>query len=235
MLVEQVRSSSRTVLLQINSEGLRLFLTALLDIWQYSVVTAPVSGCLALLEGSLSPPSGAEKCLRFTNGDAHHPDQLTLPVKLETLWGALEQHFHRPPRNHLRMAVHLPASVSARNDRWEVLLHSLSDAGARFRCRRELVKGENLSLSWVFNGEVFTSQAQIIYSFPTSDNAGESYDTGVIFTSTVPSFGEQLSDQIILRYLEAVRTRVPSWSFTTGLALLDLPPALHRSLEGAAV
>lgn len=236
MLADAARAGTRTVSLRIGHEGPRLFLSALLDIWQFSVLAAPAPGCLLLTDDRQPVPAAASHVVRLALPGQHDAEALPLPLRIEELWTALETRFHRPPRHHLRMPVHLPATVNVRGGDWETLLHSLSDAGARFRLGRELASGEPLTLSWVFDGVAFAAPAQVIYSFPSGGDAGGqgSYETGIIFAPVAPGFAARLRAQIVLRYLAAVRSRVPGWAFASGLTLLELPADVHGTLHRSA-
>lgn len=236
MLTDPGRTGNRFVQLRIGNEGSRLFLSALLDIWQFVLTSTPVPGSLLLTDDLLPAPSTAGHVVRLTSTGQDDTGSLPLPLRIEDLWGALETRFHRPPRHHLRIPVHLPATVHVRGSEWDILLHSLSDAGARFRLGRELASGETLTLSWLFDGVAFAAPAQVIYSFPCGGDLHQQmgYETGVIFAPTTPNFTDKLRTRIILRYLAAIRSRVPGWAFATGLTLLDLPSDVLGSIEEIA-
>lgn len=232
MLLETPRSTSRTAVLLVGNEGLRLFLATLLETWQFTVIANPVPGCLALVEDGLEPPAETT-VIRLSPTGCSDSDCLPLPVSIEDLWGAMESRFHRPPRGHLRMAVRLPANVTVRGEERAVDLHSLSDAGGRFLLERELASGERLALTFTLDEIHFATPALVIYSFASGEPSPGRFETGVIFTPGDRTFSSQLREQIILRYLQVVRSRIPGWAFATGLAQLDLSAAVHKALDHA--
>lgn len=233
MLLDLPRSQERSVLPLLDNDGQRLFLIALLESWNFQIVAAPQDASLVLASDGVALPPNAPECLvRLSRAGYSGSGVLPLPVAVGDLWSSLEHCFHRPPRNHLRLTLEIPAQATVRGTPQVVNLLSLSDAGARLMLQRELAGGETLPLAFELDGNDYSFESRVIYSFATTGAQGlPCYNTGVIFAPGKRWQQLRLRDQIIARYLAGVRRTLPTWAWEVGLTYLDLSPAVLDLLE----
>lgn len=166
----------RRVAVQIETPGFARVLGAVLDLWGYEVVTdATAAGLLLVEQGG---GEGEELAVLRLNG-ASGCTRLALPLALEALWGELEQRFHHPARQHIRVALSLAVGVVGRHRYAEATLQSLSDMGGRLLYPRELVREEGLLLRIPIDHQVFELSGKVIYCFPRG--TGAEFEVGILF------------------------------------------------------
>jgi len=185
------------------------------------------SALLLAEEGACKPMTGRQPIWLCRSG-ATGRNQIVLPVSLESLWQAVEQKFHHPPRMHLRMVAELKARVFLRGEWFKTTLCSLSDMGARFTADREVVKQEEVSIEFSIDDDVLKYNAQIIFSVPKADSG--LFQSGILFSGQNSQSRAELRSVLIHRYLKAVRDGMDRRAFQDGLAFLDLPAEVRRKL-----
>lgn len=229
----QNHNSAKSIHLCLNNEGLRLFLTALLREWGFSVsTTCPESPDeLLLAEENCSRCAAHRKRIDLISSAYFDSDHVNLPINLDQLWRVLEKHCHLPPRHHLRLTVDIPVVMTIRGQEQPGLLSSLSPAGARLSLPRELAVGEIFPVVLPLPQQTLQLAAKIIYvtTFPDSDNR---YAAGVIFERISSAEKDLLHDTVILSYFISIRPQLPRWAFEVGISHFDLSPALRQQLIG---
>ena len=166
----------RRVAVQIETPGFARLLGGVLDLWGYEVVSEATAAGLLLVEQGGG--EGEELAVLRLNG-ASGCTRLALPLALEALWGELEQRFHHPARQHIRVALSLAVGVVGRHRYAEATLQSLSDMGGRLLYPRELVREEGLLLRIPIDHQVFELSGKVIYCFPRG--TGAEFEVGIMF------------------------------------------------------
>ncbi len=225
--------TEKRLALSIRSPALEALLAALLEEWHFTLLPQPAAGTLLLAEeGSLAPETEGE-IIWLTTSRYVSRQRLSLPLQLPELWSVLETRFHKPPRNHIRMAVDCEATLCCRGGRSAVHLVSLSDMGGRFVFPRELISGEELVLEYAGAEGGLELAGRVIYVLPRGELTGTNEsEAGMIFDRTPAETREQVRNQIIASYLERVRKKLSESTFCSGLGFLALPPAVLQRLEG---
>lgn len=177
MLTElELEAGTKQVALQIETPGFARLLGAVIEFWGYAVVAESAGPGLLLVEqGGVG--ENALAVIRL--GGASGVSRLGLPLVLAQLWAELEQRFHQPARQHLRIALDLEIETVARNRLSGARLQSLSDMGGRLLLSREMVRDEGLLLRLPIGPQVFQISARVIYSLPRGQ--GEGFELGVLF------------------------------------------------------
>jgi hypothetical protein len=212
MLLDRIDDApeKRRIALRIGNRGLQAVLGAILREWRYQVVVdGPCE--LILADEGVRPSSNEESVLRL---GALGP--LSFPLSLETLWQALESHFHVPPRLYLRIA--LPQDLEVRQGlRREVCpLVSISSLGGRFEYPREVARGEELELRLQLGKAPLTFGARVIYAIPRGEwKKYPDYYVGVVFDRQEEK-QKTLRAFIARSYLERVRLFVDRNLFCEG-------------------
>jgi hypothetical protein len=216
--------------LAVRSQELEAILAALLHEWQFTLLPHPAAGTLLLAEeGCLAETDG--EIVWLTTSRYVSRQRLALPLQLQELWSALETRFHKPPRNHLRVAVDCEATLCCRGGRSTIRLVSLSDMGARLVFPRELISGEELVLEYPDVDGLLELAGRVIYVLPRGELAGTNEsEAGMIFDRTPAETRERVRNRIIVSYLERVRRQLPESVFCAGLGFFDLPAAVLRQL-----
>ena len=213
--------------------ALLAMLTALLAEWRHPVVDHPDATTVVLLEDGCPTPQQCKAVIPM--GPSARPDSggLALPLVVEALWAALEPHFHKPPRRHIRIGQQRPALVTVRGQREATRLVSLSDLGTRFSLERELVNGEPLELDLKLAGSPWNLQGRVIYAIPRGDHDGSGrWDIGMLFLHGNAATRELLRGFIVASYLQRVARLLPPAVFRAGLDHFQLPGRTREMLLG---
>lgn len=232
MLIDAIPAMvEKRLCLVIRSEGLRAVLGGLLEQWQFHLLAEAEPDDLVLAQEGCCPPADSREVLWLSSSRYESRHRLCLPISPEELWRTLENRFHKPPRNHIRMTVELDAAVLVRGERTISRLASLSDKGGRFFFPRELANGEELALELVLDGRSLRLDGRVIYVVPRGELAGTTTsEVGAIFDRTVPETRQQVRDYILTRYLDMVRLGLPEPLFCAGLDFFQLSPEVRRRL-----
>ena len=208
-------------------------LTALLAEWLHPVVGHPDATTVVLLEEGCPAPRQCKTVIPMGRSCPADSGGLALPLVVEALWAALEPHFHKPPRRHIRIGQQQPALVTVRGQREATRIVSLSDLGTRFSLERELVNGEPLELDLKLAGRPWNLQGPVIYAIPRGDHDGSGrWDTGMLFLHGDAATRELLRGFIVASYLQRVARRLPSALFRAGLDHFQLPGRMRELLLG---
>ena len=221
---------NRLIAVQTDSEAFTQILERLLKRWSFALGrTDDQSALLLFKDGSGTPSVDQESiCLSFSHGT--EDGRLGLPVKVEDLWRVLEQHFHSPPRMHMRKKVDLPARVLFRGEWRETRLSSLSKLGTRFSSDCELVKQEQVIIELQLSGVLRQYHGQVIFSMAEGSGAVSPFQSGVVFHRQGDALRDDLHCYLITQYLSEVRDGMELQMFQEGLAFFDLAPEVRRTL-----
>lgn len=203
MLSELVfEAESKQVALQIETPDFARLLEAVLEVWGYAVVPESCEPGMLLIEQG---GAGEKELAVIRLGSASGVTRLSLPLVLAQLWAQLEQRFHQPARQHLRVALDLEVEVVARNRFCAARLQSLSDMGGRLVLDRELVRDEGLLLRLAIGPQVFQIGARVIYALHRSD--GEHFEIGMLFPGVEAGVRQALRHFIGQQILAAALAR----------------------------
>lgn len=232
MLLESVTSLvEKRIGIITHSEGLAALLRGLLTQWNYALLDAPAADDLLLVEEGCLAPVGHLNVLWLTSSRYEGRNRLCLPLPMEELWRNVESRYHKPPRNHIRIAVQIPVAVHARGEIIPAQVASLSDLGMRFDFPRELVSGEELRLELVLDGDALSMAGRVIYVVPRGDLEGTGRsEVGVIFARTPSETHTRVREHILWRYLAAVRRETPEGLFREGLKFFRIPENVLQRL-----
>lgn len=195
-------AESKQVALQVETPGFARLLGAVIEIWGYEVVAADADPGMLLIEQG---GEGEKELAAIRLGSASGVSRLGLPLVLAQLWAQLEQRFHQPARQHLRVALELEVEVVARNRFSAARLQSLSDMGGRLVLSREMLRDEGLLLRLPIGPQVFQISARVIYSFHRG--GGEEFEIGVLFQGVEAEVRRILRQFIGRQVLVAALTR----------------------------
>lgn len=233
MLLEASRPSfgGKRIAILARSKALEALLRGLLMQWNYTLLEEPADDAVLLAEEGCLPPQGHGDVLWLTRSRYEGSQRLSLPLVLEELWRKLESRYHKPPRNHIRISLQLPAVVQIRDECTPIQIVSLSDLGARFDFPRELVRGEQLLLQTMLDGEKLVLEGGVIYVVPRGDlkETGQS-EIGMIFDRTPQETRQRVREQILCRYLALARLQIPEELFCQGLEFFQVPRAVLKRL-----
>ncbi|PLY02171.1 MAG: hypothetical protein C0623_04070 [Desulfuromonas sp.] len=206
-------------------------LKALLQLWQFEVHDPAEASALLLAESGCAEPVAGQDVIWLNTDSGGAELGFSLPLEPEAFWQALEQRFHRPPRKHIRLDVDLPALISARDEKKEAVLTSLSDMGCRFSYHRELAPNESVSFEFSLEGELLTFDSRIIYAMAYSDTSDSPFRAGALFSGINAEQRARISDYLIGCYLELVRGEMPAEIFNEGLRFLELSEKVRVKLS----
>jgi PilZ domain len=222
------------IALAVSDPALLAILTALLTEWRHPVADHPDATTVVLLEDGCPAPRQCKTVIPMGRSTRPESGGLALPLVVEALWAALEPHFHKPPRRHIRIGQQQPALVTVRGQRETTRLVSLSDLGTRFSLERELVNGEPLELDLKLGDSPWILQGRVIYAIPRGDHEGSYWwDTGMLFLHGDAAAREGLRGFIVASYLRRVAHRLPYAVFRAGLDHLQLPGRMRELLLGS--
>ncbi len=216
----------KRVAVRTGSEAFTQILERLLLTWGFVIGNQDDQSALLLLEDECGEPVAGQKTVWLSKSEQ---GQLGLPVTIESLWQVLEQHFHSPPRMHMRKTVDLPARVSLRGAWHETRLSSLSDMGARFSHDRELVKQEPVIIELSLFGALLQYRGQVIFSMAEGPADVPIFQAGVVFHKQDSTLRDDLCSYLIRQYLETVRAGMELQVFQAGLVFFDLAPGVRNA------
>ena len=212
------------------SEELNQLLERLLTSWGFSICSQDEPSALLLTEDGVAEPCAGQVVVCLDSSQVKERDQLGLQIRIDLLWQRLEQHFHNPPRMHMRKAVDLPARVSMRGEWHTTRLSSLSDMGTRFSSDREMVKQEPITIELAVGSVLLQYQGQIIFSMEVLSGEVQVFQSGVVFHKQGDAIRDDLRHYLIRQYLETVREGMELQDFQSGLAFFDLAPEVKHAL-----
>ncbi len=228
MLQETVDRNSikKLVVVRTGSAAFAQVLERLLLVWGFTIGQPDDRLALLLLEAGCGEPSAGQETVWLGKSES---GQLVLPLTIESLWQVLEQHFHSPPRMHMRKAVDLSARVSLRGEWHATRLSSLSDMGARFSHDRELVKQEPVIIELSLCGTLLQYSGQVIFSMAEGPADVPIFQAGVVFNKQDNTLRDDLRCYLIRQYLETVRVGMEPQAFQAGLVFFDLAPGVRNA------
>jgi hypothetical protein len=225
MLLQVEIPTRKPIAVLTENEATRRLLQTLLVEWQYEVVSEPPLEGLLLTE-----ENSAGAVLRLSSRPDGRTERLARPLSVENLAGNLSDFFHRQPRRHLRIFQSLPFTLTRGQKKENGFLVSLSDRGCRFRCGRDLAKGEEVELLGRLGEGEWHLRGRVIYVVPQGEKTGAGADIGVAFEALAPARRLELREYIVAAHLRRVRERMEPVMFRAGLALFDLSPGVERQL-----
>ncbi len=213
-----------------SSEAFTAILESLLRSWGVELCRRDDPSALLLAEEGHCDLMAGQNAIWLNRSDEAGPDRIRLPVSIETLWQVLELNFHRPAREHMRIAVQLGGRVLLRGEWFATRLSSLSDMGARFNTEQEMVRGEPVTIELEIDDAVWQYHGQIIFSMAVGAVDSGTFQSGVIFAGQNKETCDVLRSLLTRWHLEAIRYGMPRALFQDGLAFFDLTPEVVEAL-----
>lgn len=222
---------SKKIRVNTGLEPLNRLLESLLGIWGFTLLETADRNSVVLAEPGCVAPVDGQRVIWLTRSSVcPGADGLPLPLDLERLWQVLEQHFHQPPRRHIRMDLALDASVIIDDVESPTTLSSLSDMGCRFSYQRELVRDQPVRLSLLIEGESFQADSRVIYAVRRSSSFNHLYQVGLMFVGVDRSQRDRLRDFLLLRYLLMVKKEMDGTAFAGALDDIRLANSVREKL-----
>jgi len=224
MLAENSRSpATKNIHLQIDNSALQAILEALLLEWGYQLTDATEPNALLIITEKLVPPESFLHRLTLSASHNQGRNQLELPLTIENLYLAIENHFHRTPRNHIRIAAAWPIEVSAIDQTFSTTTVTIADRGLRFVSPREFVRAEKMHIYLSSEDKVFDLPSRSVYSLRGREiGRGEEIQVGVVCLSKDRAIRDEIRSRIIGQYLKRVRPVLGSNLFAEALHQLNL-------------
>ena len=223
-------SIKKLVAVRTGSGAFTQVLERLLTKWGFSICHTDDRSALLLIEDGCGEPDVGRETVWLSSSHKPGRGRCDLPLKVEPLWQVLEQHFHCPPRMHMRLAVDLPARVSMRGEWHKTRLSSLSDMGTRFSSDRELVTHEQIIIELMVCGVLRRYHGQVIFSMADGSDDDPVFKSGVVFHKQDDALSDDLRCYLVREFLGAVRDGMDLQVFQVGLAFFDLAPEIRRTL-----
>ncbi len=213
----------KNVYLLIDNTPLNEFLKAMLIEWGYRLTEIPEENPLLILSEGLEKPAGLTHCLTFSTSHYQDRHRLEIPLTIETLYLALENHFHRTPRNHIRINLEWPLRVKVRGQQFETHTVTVADRGIRFISPIELAREEELELYMECEDETYDLHAKVVYSIAGKEiGRGDRIEVGAVCTPQSKEVRESIRSRIIGNYLKRVQPILGSNLFAEALRQLNL-------------
>jgi len=224
MLGKTSRSSQvKNIHLCIDNNPLQELLKALVLEWGYCLADNPAEYPLLLISEGLKPPGDFKHTLAFSSTHCQDRQRLAVPLTVETLYLALENHFHRTPRNHIRICVDWPIRVRVRGREFATRAVTLADRGIRFISPFELAQAEEMEIHIEREDEIYDLHARVVYSIAGREiGRGDNIEVGAVCTPQSKEVRESIRSRIIGNYLKRVRPVLGSNLFAEALRQLNL-------------
>lgn len=218
--------------LQISDPSLAELIEQLAVGWGYRLTADPAEDPLLLISAGLPRPTGFHHLLILSPSQYAGRLRLALPLSIESLYLALENHFHRTPRNHIRINLEWPIQVRARDQLFETHSVTIADRGLRFNSPLELVRGEALEIHIDRQDEVYNLHARVVYAINEREiGRGNGIGVGAVCVPQSKEVRESIRSRIIGNYLKRVRPLMDSRLFHAALKQLDLPKKARQLAE----
>ncbi len=213
----------KNVYIYLENSPLRALIEALLLEWGYRLTKDPADAPLLLIKDNQEQPAGFSHSLTFSSShyqDRHH---LEVPLTIETLYLALENHFHRTPRNHMRIGVEWPIHVRVRGQEFMTHTITMADRGIRFISPFELAHAEEMDICIEREDETYNLHAKAVYSINGKEIGwGDKIEVGAVCTPQSKEVRDSIRSRIIGVYLKRVRPVLGSNLFAEALQQLNL-------------
>ena len=215
----------KCVHLLIDSPPLHALLQALLMEWGYQLTADTTLSPLLVISEGLTRPTGFDHALTLSRSHFADRHRLCLPLKIETLYLALENHFHRTPRNHIRINLEWPIQVRVRNQQFSTHTLTVADRGIRFASPLELVRDEEMEILVESGSGSYDLHARAVYSLVGKEiGRGNLIEVGAVCVPQSKEVRESIRSDIIGHYLQRVRALLDPYLFDEALQQLDLAP-----------
>jgi len=224
MLNNHSRSTkAKNVHLCIDNPPLSEFISALLEEWGYHQSENSQEHPLLLISQGLPQPTGFQHAITLSSFRHPNQKQLKIPVTIETLYLALENHFQRRPRNHIRAGVEWPLIVRVRGQEFKTHSITVADRGIRFISPFELAHDEEMQILIEQEGETYDLHALAVYSLVGKElGRGDKIEVGAVCTPQSKEVRDSIRGRIISLYLKRVRMVLGSNLFAEALNQLNL-------------
>ncbi len=213
----------KNVHLCIDNNPLCELLKALLFEWGYRLTDNPEDDPLLLISEGLEQPAGFNHTLTFSSSHYQDRHRLEVPLTIETLYLAIENHFHRSPRNHIRICVDWPIRVRVRGQQFDTHAVTIADRGIRFISPFELAHSEEMEIYIEREDESYDLHAKAVYSIVGREiGRGDKIEVGAVCTPQSKEVRDSIRNRIIGCYLKRVRPVLGSNLFAEALRQLNL-------------
>ncbi len=198
-------------------------LKVLLTEWGYRLTDNPEDDPLLIISEGLPHPAGFKHRLTLSSSHYHDNHRLEVPLTIETLYLALENHFHRTPRNHIRINMEWPIRVKVRGQQFDTSTLTIADRGIRFVSPIELAHEEEMEIHIEREDETYDLHAKAVYSIMGREiGRGDRIEVGAVCTPLSKKDRDSIRSRIIGSYLNRVRPILGSNLFAEALHQLNL-------------
>lgn len=224
MLTQQHRSPPlKNIHLCVDNSALRAILEALLLEWGYSLTGEAEPEALLIISEKLKLPTHFRHRLTLSASHYQGRNQLDLPLTIENLYLAIENHFHRTPRNHIRITGAWPIDVHVKDQCFKATTITVADRGLRFVSPREFARAEEMLIFLSCLDKVFELPSRAVYSLRGHDiGRSDEVQVGVVCLPKDRAIREEIRSRIIGQYLQRVRPVLGSNLFAEALHQLNL-------------
>jgi hypothetical protein len=213
----------KNIYLCLDNHPLHEILKALLIDWGYHLTENSAGDPLLLISEGMPQPPGLKHVLTFSSSHYQDRHRLEVPLTIETLYLALENHFHRTPRNHIRINVSWPIQVNVRGQQISTRTVTLADRGVRFISPFELAQGEEMDIHLACEDEAYELHAKVVYAIVGREiGRGDEFQIGAVCTPQSKEVRNSIRSRIIGTYLKRVRPVLGSNLFAEALRQLNL-------------
>jgi|GEM_PF-1816818 len=215
--------AKKNIHLWVDNSALQAILEALLLEWGYQLTDATEPNALLIITEKLVPPEHFRHRLTLRASHYQGRNHLELPLTIENLYLAIENHFHRTPRNHIRIAAAWPIEVYANDQTFSATTITVADRGLRFVSPREFFLAEEMRIYLTSEDKVFELPSRVVYSLRGREiGRGEEIQVGVVCLSKDRAIRDEIRSRIIGQYLKRVRPVLGSNLFAEALHQLNL-------------
>lgn len=225
MMLENTRRSPllKNIYLMIDNVPLAELLTALALEWGYRLTDKEEDEPLLIISEGLDQPVGFRHVLTFSSSHYQDRHRLEVPLTIENFYLALENHFHRSPRNHIRINLEWPIHVRVRDRQFETRTVTVADRGIRFISPIELAREEEMEIRIEREDETYDLHAKVVYSIQGKElGRGDQIEVGAVCVPQSKEVRESIRSRIIGNYLMRVRPILGSNLFAEALRQLNL-------------
>ncbi|MCF6179289.1 MAG: hypothetical protein L3J63_07870 [Geopsychrobacter sp.] len=191
--------------------------------WGYRLTDKIEDEPLLLISEGLTAPVGIRHTLTLSSSHYQDRHRLEIPLTIETLYLALENHFHRTPRNHIRLSAEWPIKVSVRDQSFDTHSITIADRGIRFISPLELDRHEEMQIHMEQEDETYDLHAKVVYTIVGKEiGRGDQIEVGAVCTPQSKEIRDSIRSRIIGNYLKRVRPVLGSNLFAEALHQLNL-------------
>ncbi len=218
-----IAAAVKNVGLRVDNPFLHQLLKALVGEWGYRLTDEAADDPLLIISEGLACPADIRHILTLSASHYQDRHRLALPLSVENLYLALENHFHRTPRNHIRISLEWPIQVKVRDQQFDTHTVTVADRGLRFVSPLELAREEEMEIHIERDDEIYDLHAKVVYSLVGREiGRGNLIEVGAVCVPQSKEVRESIRSRIVGSYLKRVRPLLDEELFREALKQLNL-------------